>query len=97
LRIEILCLLALLAGCGSSPPRQPRAHGTPVLRAVDRDATQRLLVVLPDGDHPVPRGDCAAPLLIDEATGGAHQITPAEAADRMRHMQLSGAVHGTCP
>lgn len=89
--------MALLAGCGPSAPRQPRAHGVPVLRAVYRDGAHRLLVVLPDAGHPTPRSDCAAPLLIDDATGAARQITPAEASDRMRHMQLSGAVHGTCP
>jgi len=97
LRNETLCLVALLAGCGSSPSRQPRARGAPVLRAVYRDAGHQLLVVLPDADHPMPRGDCAAPLLIDTATGGARQITPIEAATWMHRMQLSGAVHGTCP
>ena len=92
-----LCLLALLAGCGQAAPRQPRARGAPVLRAVYRDATHHMFVVLPDAGHRLPQGDCAAPLLIDDATGGARQITPAEAADRMRHMQLSGAIRGTCP
>jgi len=68
-----------------------------VLRAVYRDDTHQLLVVLSDAGHPTPHGDCAAPLLIDNATGGARQITPTEASAWMRHMQLSGAVHGTCP
>ncbi|KUR80463.1 hypothetical protein AQZ50_02190 [Novosphingobium sp. Fuku2-ISO-50] len=91
-------MLALLAGCGSArAPRHDGPHGTPVLRAVYRDATHRLLIVLPDRAHRVPRGDCAAPLLIDEATGAARQIAPGEAAQWMRQMQLTGAVQGTCP
>jgi hypothetical protein len=68
-----------------------------VLRAVYRDASHRLLVVLPDQAHAMPRGDCAAPVLIDEASGAARQILPGEAAAWLRHMQLSGAVEGTCP
>jgi len=87
-----------LAGCGSArPPGHGHAHGEPVLRAVYRDDAHRLLVVLPDNAHHVPRGDCAAPVLIDEVSGAARQVTPADAASWMRHMQLSGAVHGTCP
>eukprot|EP01037_Dinobryon_pediforme_P014173 gene14173-14292_t len=93
----VLCLLALLSGCGSSPPRQVRARGVPVLRAIYRDAAQHLLVVLPEPGHPAPPGDCAAPLLVDDASGQARQIAPAEAAERMKRMQLSGAVRGTCP
>jgi hypothetical protein len=68
-----------------------------VLRAVYRDASHRLLVVLPYQAHAMPRGDCAAPVLIDETSGAARQISPGEAAGWLRHMQLSGAVEGTCP
>jgi hypothetical protein len=53
--------------------------------------------VLPDRAHRVPRGDCAAPLLIDEATGAVRQIAPGKAAQWMRQMQLTGAVQGACP
>ena len=90
--------LALLAGCGSArAPRHDGPHGQPVLRAVYRDATHRLLIVLPDRAHRVPRGVCAAPLLIDEATGAVRQIAPGKAAQWMRQMQLTGAVQGACP
>jgi len=90
--------LALLAGCGPArAPHHDRARGVPVLRAVYRDARHRLLVVLPDAAHRVPRSDCAAPVLIDEASGAARQITPGEAAEWMQKMQLAGAVQGTCP
>jgi hypothetical protein len=95
--VVFLGLLALLAGCGSPPPRQVHARGAPVLRAIYRDAAQHLLVVLPERGHPLPPGDCAAPLLVDDASGQARQISRAEAAERMKRMQLSGAVHGTCP
>ncbi len=90
-------LAVLLAGCGHAAPHAPQAHGAPVLRAVYRDQAQHLLIALPDADHGLPHGDCAAPLLVDDATGAARQITPAEAADRIKRMQLAGAVHGTCP
>jgi len=90
-------LLAWLAACGQAVPHQTGPHGAPVLRAVYRDAGHRLLVALPDGPNGVPHGDCAAPLLVDDATGAARQITPAEAAVRAQRMVLTGAVHGTCP
>ena len=90
--------MVLLAGCGSAhAPDRHHARGAPVLRAVYRDETHRLLVVLPDAARPTPRGDCTAPLLIDDVSGAARQVTPAEAAQWMRHMELSGAVQGTCP
>jgi hypothetical protein len=93
-------LLALVGGChhaGPSAQSQAQGNATPVLRAVWSDATHHLLVVLPGADGRVPRGDCAAPLLIDDATGAARQITPAEAAALVKHMQLAGAVRGSCP
>ena len=102
----LLVWLVLLAACGQSAPRQQdqpdqqaggSAQGVPVLRAIYRDVAHHMLVVLPDADHRMAHGDCAAPLLIDDATGRARQITPAQAAQAMRHMQLSGAVHGTFP
>jgi hypothetical protein len=90
-----LVLPALLCACGSArAPHRPSAHGTPVLRAVYRDESHHLLVVL---DRKAPHGDCTQPLLVDDATGAAHPLTPAEAAARMQHMQLSGAIEGTCP
>jgi len=95
--ILALGLFALLAGCGHSAQRQTPVHGTPVLRAIYRDGAQHLLVAMPDGKSPLPQGDCTAPLLIDDATGRARQVTRAEAADWVKRMQLSGAVHGTCP
>ncbi|WP_156428271.1 hypothetical protein [Novosphingobium sp. FSW06-99] len=97
MRISGLCLLVMLAGCGHSAPRQIHARGTPVLRAIYRDGTHHLLVALADGPHGLPPGDCAAPLLIDDASDGVRQITHAEAVDWMKRMQLSGAVRGTCP
>ena len=102
LRISVVIGMLALAGCGAAPtPGDGHDHGQawgqPVLRAVYRDATHRLLVVLPDRAHQVPRGDCAAPVLIDEPSGAARQVTPAVAAQWMRHMQLSGAVQGICP
>jgi len=94
----VLLGVIVLAGCGSArAPDHHHARGAPVLRAVYRDETHRLLVVLPDGARAVPRGDCTAPLLIDDDTGAARQVTPSEAAQWMRHMELSGAVQGTCP
>lgn len=78
-------------------PHQTGPQGARVLRAVYRDAGHRLLVALPDGPNGVPHGDCAAPLLVDDATGAARQITPTEAAVRAQRMVLTGAVHGTCP
>lgn len=92
-----LFLLAVLAACGRSEPRQTHVRGTPVLRAIYRDGTHHLLVALADGSRGLPPGDCAAPLLIDDATGGAQQISRSNAADWMKRMQLSGAIHGTCP
>lgn len=92
-----LCLLVPLAGCGHSPQRHAQGGGVPVLRAIYRDGSRHLLVAMPDGARRLPRGDCAAPLLIDDATGGAQQVTPAQAAQWVKRMQLSGAVHGTCP
>ncbi|WP_420381962.1 hypothetical protein [Novosphingobium sp.] len=68
-----------------------------MLRAVYRDETHRLLVVLPDAAHRIPPGDCTAPLLIDEVSGAVRQVTPGETAQWMRQMELSGAVKGTCP
>jgi hypothetical protein len=91
-----LCLLAMSSGCGHSAQRQARAGGVPVLRAIWRDGSRHLLVAMPDGPRGLPRGDCAAPLLIDDATGGVRQITPAQAAEWVKRMQLSAAVHGTC-
>jgi hypothetical protein len=93
MRLWVLLVLPL-AACGPAHTPQPRAHGTPVLRAVYRDEGHHLLMVL---DRKAPRGDCTAPLLIDDATGAAHQLSPADAAERMRHMQLAGAVEGECP
>ncbi|WP_353228070.1 hypothetical protein [Novosphingobium sp.] len=93
-------LLVLVGGChraGQGAQSQMQAKATPVLRAVWRDATHHLLVVLPGADGRVPRGDCAAPLLIDDASGGVRQIAPAEAAALVTHMQMAGAVRGTCP
>ncbi len=89
--------MALLAACGHAAPRQTPAHGAPVLRAVYRDSAHHLLMALPDSPRGLPQGDCAAPMLIDDATGMARQITPAEAVDWMKRMQLAGAIHGTCP
>ena len=88
---------ALLAGCGHSVQRQAPVQGTPVLRAIYRDGAQHLLVAMPDGTSTLPQRDCTAPLLIDDATGRARQITRAEAANWVKRMQLAGAVHGTCP
>lgn len=98
-RIEwALASTLVLTGCGPAPGN-PRAHdeGQPVLRAVYRDATRRLLVVLPGAGRGLPAGDCAAPLLIDDASGAVRQLGPAEARSLMARMQLSGAVQGTCP
>ncbi len=78
-------------------PHQTGPRGAPVLRAVYRDAGHRLLVALPDGPQGLPHGDCAAPVLVDDATGAARQITPAQAAVWVQRMVLTGAVHGTCP
>lgn len=93
----LLCLPVLIAGCGHPAQRQAQAGGVPVLRAIYRDGARHLLVAMPDGGRELPRGDCAAPLLIDDATGRLQQVTPAEAEDWVKRMQLSGAVHGTCP
>lgn len=91
-------LVLLLAGCDHArAPDHHAASGVPVLRAVYRDDTHRLLVVLPDAARPVPAGDCTAPVLIDDTSGAVRQVTPAEAAQLMQRMQLSGAVHGACP
>ncbi|EGD59607.1 hypothetical protein Y88_2651 [Novosphingobium nitrogenifigens DSM 19370] len=102
----------LAAGCSAAPEHRQAGHGgpvhggpvhvgpvsgQPVLRALYRDTGHRLLVVLPDARHRVPRGDCAAPLLIDEASGRARQVTANEAAALAQHMELVGAVEGTCP
>jgi len=88
----------VLAGCGSAhAPDHQRAHGALFLRAFYRDGTHRLLVVLPDAGRHVPFGDCTAPVLIDDASGAVRQITPAQAAQWVRHMELSGAVQGACP
>jgi len=95
--VPLLCLLALLAGCGHSARRQAHVDGAPVLRAIYRDSSRHLLLAMPDGAHGLPHGDCAAPLLIDDATGAVRQITPAQAAGWVQRMQLSGAVHGKCP
>lgn len=90
-------MLALLAGCGRSAPQRHGSTGAPVLRAVYRDATHHLLMALPDGQKGLPQGDCAAPVLIDDATGGVQEISHDQAAGWLKRMQLSGAVHGTCP
>ncbi len=86
-----------VAGCGSARVPERHRQGQPVLRAVYRDETHRLLVVLPDAAHRIPPGDCTAPLLIDEVSGAVRQVTPGETAQWMRQMELSGAVKGTCP
>ena len=87
-----------LVGCGRAEPRKttPEPHHE-VLRVIYRDARTIMLLALPvkAGDR-VPVA-CAQPLLIDPATGAVRTIPPAEAASRLKTMQLSGATQGTCP
>lgn len=92
----LLCAVLALSAC-HAPPAHHGPRGTPVLRALWRDGTHRLLVAIPDKAHPLPPGDCTAPLLIDEASGTVRQISADEASVWMQHMQLSGAMTGSCP
>lgn len=90
-----LGLILLLGACHKAPVPHHRDHGPPVLRAVYRDGQRTLLVALALPGGPVPHGDCAAPLLI-EANGAVRQVSRAQAAQAMAHMQLAGATPGTC-
>ena len=48
--------------------------------------------------YPAKRNDdCHKALLVDSATGVARVLAPDEVAQRMKIMQLAGAVEGTCP
>ena len=95
-RALALALALLIGGCQRAAP-PPAAHGTPVLRAVWRDATHHLLVAMAADRSALPPGDCTAPLLINDADGGVRAISRSEAAQWIAHMQLAGAIDGTCP
>ncbi len=88
-----------LAACNASTAAEKKAdEGTPVLRAVYRDADSRMVLMLPEkGRRAVLRGDCAAPLLIDARTGAVRVLDEAEVQARLRTMQLAGATRGACP
>ncbi|WP_421837351.1 hypothetical protein [Novosphingobium sp.] len=91
--------VAALAACNASTAARKKAdEGTPVLRAVYRDADSRMVLMLPEkGQRAVLRGDCAAPLLIDARTGAVRVLDEAEVQARLRTMQLAGATRGACP
>ncbi|MCW1384007.1 hypothetical protein OLX02_14385 [Novosphingobium sp. KCTC 2891] len=68
-----------------------------MLRVLYRDAASTMLLTLPPGPGAAPPPpSCAAPLLIDPASGAARPLTAQEVTARLRTMQLAGAVHGTC-
>lgn len=104
MRLPVLPPVALLAlvACSSQPVAHKAAPtGTPVLRVLYRDDANRngalMLLTLPSGpDGPRPSRDCAAPLLIDPATGAAHALAPQEVAARLQTMRIVGATPGNC-
>ncbi len=85
-----------LAACHSEPAAHRTSFDGPLLlRAVYRDADSTMVLVIPEGRP--QRGDCTAPLLIDNATGQARALTAAEVQARLRTMQLAGATRSACP
>jgi hypothetical protein len=94
--LAVLALAVLAGACHRTTP-VPHPPGVPVLRAVWRDATHHLLVAMPADRSALPRGDCTAPLLINDADGGVRAVSRTEAAQWMAHMQLAGATEGRCP
>ena len=98
-RFLALAGLLALTACDAAPAGQHKdAGGTLFLRVVYRDGDAEMVLMVPEkGGQISARGDCAAPLLIDDTNGSVRQVGGAEARDLVRHMELSGAVQGTCP
>ena len=85
-----------LAACHSEPAAHRTSFEGPLLlRAVYRDADSTMVLVIPEGRP--QRGDCTAPLLIDNTTGQARALSAAEVQARLRTMQLAGATRSACP
>jgi len=94
-RAAICAAVLALAACHSEPaPHRTSAEGPLLLRAVYRDASSTMVLVIPEGRP--QRGDCTAPLLIDNLTGQAHVLSAPEVQARLRTMQLAGATRGAC-
>ena len=107
-----LAALLALAACSPQPEqRKNPPGGTPVLRVLYRDDAYKddahkdyahkdgalMLLTLPsEPDGPQPSRDCAAPLLIDLATGSAHPLSSHEVAQRLKTMRIAGATPGRC-
>ncbi len=91
--------MLVLAACHAKPDAQrPNTQGPLLLRAVYRDASSMMVLVIPEAGQPKPpRGDCTAPMLIDSLTGAARVLTAAEVQARLRTMQLAGATRSACP
>ncbi|MBU6395431.1 MAG: hypothetical protein KGQ75_12730 [Sphingomonadales bacterium] len=87
-----------LAACNAAPsaPQKPD-QGTPLLRVVYRNADSEMVLMVPDEGREMLRGDCAAPLLIDNRSGQARVLGEAEVQARLKTMQLAGATRGVCP
>lgn len=68
-----------------------------MVRALYRDADETMLLTLPRDGKPAPDDACHAPLLVGGEHGVTRRLVPAEVAARIKHMQLAGAVEGTCP
>ncbi|MFM9937423.1 MAG: hypothetical protein ACKVOL_14650 [Novosphingobium sp.] len=98
MRRAALCALLVLAACHSEPDaKRPSAEGPVLLRAVYRDASSTMVLVIPEAGKPKPlRSDCTAPMLIDTLTGAARVLTDAEAQARLRTMQLVAAAPAAC-
>lgn len=92
-------VLLVLAGCHSEPKAyRSNNEGAHLLRAVYRDASSTMVLVIPEAGKPKsPRGDCTVPMLIDIATGQARVLTAIEVQARLRTMQLAGATRSACP
>jgi len=91
--------LFTLAACNAVPAGKHKPDdGTPILRAIYRDADATMVLTMPEkGGRGNLRGDCAAPLLIDARTGQVRVLAQAEVKARLRTMQLAGATRGACP
>jgi hypothetical protein len=88
----------VLAACHTEPAaKRPSAEGSLLLRAVYRDANSTMVLVITEARHAKARGDCTAPMLIDNLTGQARVLSAAEMQTRLRTMQLAWATRSGCP
>jgi hypothetical protein len=95
----LLSAAALLAGCQAEPAvHRPGAEGPLLLRAVYRDASSTMVLVIPEaGQQRAGSSDCAALMLIDTRAGQARVLNGSEVQARLRTMQLAGATRSACP